>query len=372
MAEHEHLEFALAVHRALAPDVTRNACWSPYSVASALGLAAQAARGETRAELLRLLVGDANSELGKHAELLSTAAALDPARAGAREEPVLAVSNTLWAVEDLSINPTFAVDLAAWPGSQVAIAPFVRDPEAARQMINADVAETTRQLIPELLPQDAVHPDTVAALVNALYLRVAWRHGFGEQETEPAPFRAPGGTREVPMMRQTEQLGYAAVDGWQVVRLPAEGGVEAVVLLPDAGEPDPGDTALEAARLERLLVAPEPARVDLRMPKLDLGAQQELAGPLTALGVRSLFDTGGDLTGLSPDPRLVVSRVLHESVLRVDEEGIEGAAATATMMRMVSMPTEQPVEVRVDRPFLLLVRHADTGAIYFLARVVEP
>jgi serpin B len=26
----------------------------------------------------------------------------------------------------------------------------------------------------------------------------------------------------------------------------------------------------------------------------------------------------------------------------------------------------------VDRPFLVLVRHARTGAIYFLARVVEP
>jgi serpin B len=67
-----------------------------------------------------------------------------------------------------------------------------------------------------------------------------------------------------------------------------------------------------------------------------------------------------------------VSEVLHQAVLRVDEQGFEGAAATALTMRLTSMIIDEPVAVTVDRPFLLLVRHAGTGAVYFLARVVEP
>jgi serpin B len=42
------------------------------------------------------------------------------------------------------------------------------------------------------------------------------------------------------------------------------------------------------------------------------------------------------------------------------------------MMRLMSLPTGQPVEVRVDRPFLLVVRHRETGVVCFLARVVDP
>jgi serine protease inhibitor len=44
------------------------------------------------------------------------------------------------------------------------------------------------------------------------------------------------------------------------------------------------------------------------------------------------------------------------------------------MIRALAMitPVAEPVEVIVDRPFLLLVRHAVTGVVYFFARVVDP
>ena len=89
--------------------------------------------------------------------------------------------------------------------------------------------------------------------------------------------------------------------------------------------------------------------------------------------MRTMFGRGADLTGLSPDPRLYVDDVVHEAVLRLDEQGFEGAAATAVVMRMTSfIPAEPARTVRVDRPYLLLVRHADTGAIFFLAQVAKP
>jgi len=55
----------------------------------------------------------------------------------------------------------------------------------------------------------------------------------------------------------------------------------------------------------------------------------------------------------------------------VDEKGTEAAAASAVIMKLTAMPS-QLVEVTVDRPFILLIRDIDTGAILFVGRVLNP
>ncbi|WP_034270536.1 serpin family protein [Haloechinothrix halophila] len=380
-AQREHLRLCLALHRVLAAE-GGTTCFSPYSVASALGLVYQAARGST-ADELRALLSEDEPDIAKQLELLADAAVLDTGRDG--EEPVIAVSNTLWAWDQLRLNDDFGADLAAWPGAKLAHAPFVTDPEGAREAINADVARTTRDLITELVPSGAVTVDTVASLVNALYLKAAWRNPFAVAQTTDGVFHTPGGDRTVPMMRQVEQLGYAEADGWRAAVLPAAGGVQAVVLLPDAAASSAAasgaapasalataESSLDADTLSGLLDGVRTRRVSLRLPRVDVGMNVSLNSALGELGVAELFTPDADLTGLSDDPRLLVSDALHESVLKLDEDGLEGAAATAMMIRLTSVSVEEPVSFVVDRPFLLLVRHTTTGAVYFLARVTDP
>jgi serpin B len=108
------------------------------------------------------------------------------------------------------------------------------------------------------------------------------------------------------------------------------------------------------------------------MPRVDVSRQVELSAVLKGLGVRAMFGATADLSGISPHP-LAVQAVLHESVLKLDEQGLEGAAATVVTLRVLAMIAgPEPVPVDVDRPFLLLVRHAATSVGYFLARVVTP
>ncbi|MFC4856541.1 serpin family protein [Actinophytocola glycyrrhizae] len=364
-----HLAFALTLHRVTAPDLAANACWSPFSVASALGLVAQGARGLTRDELAVLLVGEKSGDLAGLGALLTRAGVLEPHRDN-EDEPVIAVANTLWADESIDVYASYVDELGRWSSGMVREAPFRENPLRARDMINLDVAKTTRDLIPELLPSDAIREDTVSALVNALYLKCAWKHRFAEGATTPLPFHTPGGVKDVPTMELSARLGYAATDGWQVVSMPAVGGVEAVVLLPDTdlATEEPG---LDADRLAGLLGAPRHEQVELRLPKVDVRMQAELSPPLNEVGVRTVFTRDADLGGITAS-ELAVQAVLHESVLKLDEQGLEGAAATAVMMRLMSLPTGQPVEVHVDRPFLLVVRHRETGVVYFLARVTDP
>lgn len=332
----DQADFALKLHRVAVPDPSANACWSPFSVASALALTREAARGQTQAELDALLRG------------------FDPS--DALDVPELAVANTLWADDELALNPSFPL------ASSVRRAPFASDPTTVRKLVNTDVEETTRGLIRDLL--DVLPPNAVAILVNALYLKVGWLNAFAAHETAPRPFHAPGGDIDVPTMQVTEKFRYARHDGWQTIVLPAASGVEAVVLLPD--------TSLDQPLSPSVLKADDHTRLELSLPKVDVRAKFALKDTLVALGVRSMF-TSADLTGLSPDPRLVVDEVVHEAVLRIDEEGLEGAAATAVVFRLVSIEIPaDPLVVRVDRPFLLLVRHARSGAIYFMAQVASP
>ncbi len=372
------LRFALALHARIAGPASF--AWSPYSVAAALGLTAAGARGRTRDELAELLTPDGDLD-GLAAALAAGGALGPPASAapakiagGSGPEAALAVANTLWTDLTLPLSPAYRDLVKSWPGGSARGIDFRGAAEVARQEINADVERSTRGLITDLLAPGAISGDTGAVIVNALWLRASWSKPFERSETRPQPFRTPGGEVEVPTMRTTSQLPYAARDGWTVVTVPAGGGVLADVLLPD-GDLTTAEAALDADRLAGLLAATKPTEVALELPRVKVRGQAALADPLAELGARLLFTADADLSGITDgEEPLAVDAVVHKAVLTLDEAGLEGAAATAVMMtRLAAVVTPpRPVPVRVDRPFLLVVRHRSSGALYFLARVTDP
>jgi serine protease inhibitor len=142
------------------------------------------------------------------------------------------------------------------------------------------------------------------------------------------------------------------------------------VLLPDA-DLTAAERNLDAGMLAGMLSAPPTSQVGLRLPKLNVSMQAELTPALNQLGVRTAFRNDADLSGISTTD-LAVQAVLHEAVLKLDEQGLEGAAATAVMFRLTSISVHEPMTVHVDRPFLLVIRHPQTGMVYFMARVADP
>lgn len=376
-----HLDFALTLQKAIEDHTAPSdggdtptappLLWSPYSVASALGLAAAGARGETRDELAAALAP--GGDLAAQGRLLARSARPEGADA--------AVANALWIRAGLRFDEGYRNAVLDWPGGALHSADFAGAPEAARQEINADVADTTRGLIKDLLAPGDIHPAVVAVIVNALYLKVAWRMPFPTSATAPAPFHAPSGTREVPTMRQTERMRYAAVDGWRMVTLDTAGELAVDIVLPDPADASPATGAAGAdpagPRVSRdvLLRLHENAavtKVALSLPRLRIEDQTALDTPLRRVGVARAFTDEADFSGITAIERLWIDRVVHKAVLTVDEEGFEGAAATALVMRTVSFDLDPPVEFRVDRPFLLFVRHSRTGALFFSTRVTEP
>ena len=357
-----HLAFALRTH-ALLRDRPRDGdlLWSPYSVAAALAMVAAGAGGPTRDELEESLAPGAGLDdlLGRVRE----AATLDDDSGSG-----LAVANTLWTLPDLPVEHAYEGLLRGMPGGALRTADFRNDAGGAADAINDDVAKTTRGLIRSIVDRGSV-ADVQAVLVNALWVYLAWIERFAVGQTKPLTFHAPGGDRTVPAMRARRQLAYGRARGWRMVTLPGHGGLALDVLLPDRPlaetPPDPDDLAA-------LYAASGRADVRVALPRFEVRYGAELSGVISALGAATVFTDQADLSGISPAP-LYVDQVLHKARLRVDEAGAEGAAATAVTMRLAAaVRPRDPVEFTVDRPYLVVLRHAGTGLIYFLAEITDP
>nr|1MTP_A Chain A, Serine Proteinase Inhibitor (SERPIN), Chain A [Thermobifida fusca] len=312
----DHLEFALHLHRRLAEAVPDGeVIWSPYSVACALGVLAAGARATTRTELTTLLGTDP-------APLL---AALDRA---VTDSPDLASRTVLWVSADVPVRSSFRATMHDRPDSDVRTADFRTNPEGVRATVNADIADATRGMIRELLPQGAVTPDLRAILTNALWAKARWTTPFEAHLTREGTFRTPRGPKRVPFMHRTKTMPYATARGWRMVTLHAHDELAVDVLLPPGTNAAAVPTAPLLTALHRRSAS---TSVELALPRFELTQPHQLVEVLAEAGVRTLFTASADLSGISTVP-LYVDTVIHQARLRVDERGAEGAAATAAMM----------------------------------------
>lgn len=351
----EHLAFAASVDRAVGSPKTSHV-WSPYSVASVLALLATGARERTLDQLVSLLGPHPEEQLN----VLDTATAPE-------EGLDLSALNGLYLREDLQVRPEFTERVRARVGAEIARVDFEGDPEGVRTAINRRVSDVTRGIVQELLSPGTVHPGVRLTLVNALWVKMLWADPFTPGQTRDIRFHAPGGTHKVPTMHKVADLPYARTQGWGMVSLEGEYGLTMDVLLPEETTPTPPTPTAEA--LTSLYRERASSPMSLALPRFSVETDTGLLPLLASLGVRDLSTDEARFGGISDTP-LKVDALLHQSVLRVNEKGAEGAAATAAVMVMSSVVRPKPVRFVVDRPFVFVLRRH--GTILFLGRVTDP
>jgi serpin B len=183
-------------------------------------------------------------------------------------------------------------------------------------------------------------------------------------------------------MNRTGGFRIAQKDGVTALEIPYKGGeLSMMLLVPDEIEGLAAvEGALDAKKLDALVSAMQVERVWVSLPKFEVrpGESLSLGEDLKAMGMPLAFDRQrADFTGIAsppdPDDRLVIAKVFHKGFVRVDEKGTEAAAATAVMaIRAGSMAQEPPRQLKVDRPFLFLIRDNASGLVLFLGRVSDP
>ena len=371
--------FALELYRYLAAQSDGNLFFSPHSISVALAMTYAGARGATEAEMARALHFTLPQDR-LHPAFNGLDLALSRRGEGAEgkdgEGFRLRVVNALWGQKDYVFLPAFLDELARNYGAGMRLVDFVADAEAARQAINSWVAEQTEDRIKDLISPGVLDSLTRLVLTNAVYFNAAWAEPFEEGATQDGDFFLLDGTPvQVPLMQHGARYGYARGAGYQAVELPYDGyELSMVILLPDTGAYAAFEQGLEPAQLAAILGALEAQQVDLTMPRFETTAKFSLVEALSALGMPEAFSDAADFSGMDGSKDLLIGDVIHQAFVSVDEAGTEAAAATAVIMELKMAPMEpiEPVAVRVDRPFIYLIRDLETGALLFVGRVLNP
>ena len=368
--------FAFALYQALRGE-EGNLFYSPHSMSVALAMTYAGAAGETAqqmADTLHFLLEQ--DDLHPAFNWLDAELATRGEGAEGKDDEGFRLNlvNAIWGQKDYSFLSTFLDVLAENYGAGLRILDFIAETEASRLAINRWVSDQTEDRIKDLIPPGAISDLTRLVLTNAIYFNAAWEHAFNEQLTVDGPFYLLDGEQvTVPMMKQTESFGYFQGQGFQAVELGYDGGeLSMLILLPETGQFHSFEQALDAQRLDATIDGLQPIRLVLTMPGFEFDSEFSLKDTLAAMGMPVAFTDGADFSGMTGNPELFISDVLHKAFVAVDEKGTEAAAATAVIAGVSSVPIEPPVQVTVDRPFIFLIRDIDTGAILFIGRVMNP
>ncbi len=346
---------------------SENIMISPFSITSALSMVLNGAAGETYDAVRHTLRYDGKTieEVNEtYLRLMKEMVPVDP-------RVVMEIANSVWVEKRLVVKEPYINALKTWYLAEARNID-VTDPNAV-DIVNSWIEEKTHDRIQDML--DYLSPDLAMLLINAIYFDGKWRYRFDAEDTQNRPFYiTPGESVQVPMMYQEENFAVAGTANATLVELPyGQGNYSMVVMLPDEGVSLPEVAAtLSSEDWEEWMhqLSYGSSEVQLSLPKFEYEYKRSLNDDLVRLGMGVAFDPdNADFSNIT-DQDIFISRVLHQTFIKTDEEGTEAAAATVVEFEFTSIPSA--TVVNVNRPFLYFIRETTTGTIVFMGQVVDP
>uniref|UniRef100_A0A8C5MR92 Leukocyte elastase inhibitor n=1 Tax=Leptobrachium leishanense TaxID=445787 RepID=A0A8C5MR92_9ANUR len=366
--------FALNLFRRLSEDNECNIFFSPFSVSSALAMVYLGTKGNTAAQMSQVLQFEKAKDL--HTDFQALISAINKPDT----DYILRTANRLYGEKSFTFLAEFLGSTKKYYLADLQSVDFCTKAEECRKEINAWVEQKTEGKIQNLLPSGSVDDLTRLVLVNAIYFKGNWAEQFDKQVTKEMPFRInKNDTKPVQMMykKAKYQMNYIPDLLTQVIELPyVKKELSMIILLPN----DIEDSTTGLEKLERDLTYenflqwtnPEmmdPTEMSLHFPKFKLEENYDLNSVLTRMGMSDAFEEGkADFSAMSANHKLVLSKVIHQSFVEVNEEGTEAAAATAAIVKLESLePT-----IICDHPFLFFIMHTQSRHILFCGRYASP
>ena len=345
---------------------SENMMISPFSITSALSMVLNGAAGETFEAVRHTLRYDGKTIVEINDAYLKLLEEMIPVD----ERVTVEVANSVWAEKRLTIKQSYVDALEKWYLAEARNID-VSDPNAV-DIVNEWIEDKTHDKIQDML--EYLSPDLAMLLINAIYFNGKWRYQFDTDDTQVRPFYVtPDDPVSVPMMYQEENFAVTRTGNATLIELPyGQGNYSMVVMLPDEGVSLAGAASTLSSEnwsgwMTSLSLGA--SEVQLSLPKFEYEYKRELKDDLIALGMGIAFSGAADFSNIT-DQGIFISRVLHQTYIKTDEEGTEAAAATVVEFEFTSMPST--TVVNVNRPFLYFIRETTTGTIVFMGQVVDP
>lgn len=339
---------------------------SPLSVSMSLGMAMNGASGTTL-DQMRATLGFGAQTLAAinsgYRGLMALEAGLDPTT-------TFDIANSVWHRNTIPFHQSYLDVLKTSFNADARSSPFDASTVTA---VNDWVSTRTNGRITRIL--DAIGPEHVMFLINAIYFKGSWRDGFDRAATHDAQFTTlDGSTQTVKMMSRKKGEGkirHGFVNGTTAGELSYGNGAFVMTILVPEGDASVNAVAaaLDTAQWRGYVGAMSEIEGDVMLPRFTIEYERELSDDLKALGMPVAFDrVRADFSGMSPmGAGMYIAFVKHKTFVRVDEEGTEAAAVTNTGIGIVSLPPG----LRVTRPFIFVIRERFSGTILFMGKIVR-
>ncbi len=345
----------------------KNVFVSPLSVSMALGMTYNGAHGSTEAamrttlELGDMTLQEINASYKSLIELLSQ---LDP-------KVKFQLANSIWYRQEYTFEPEF-INL-----NQIYFNAVVRglnfDDPGAAETINDWVDQNTNGKIKQIV-DNPIAPELVMFLINAIYFKGIWTYQFDPQQTKDDWFTlADGSKKSCKMMNLKGDLPYFANARFQAVDLPyGDADFSMMILLPSPQtHVDSLLAELDQANWNLWTRSFAKHSGNLSLPKFTFEYDLLLNDVLKALGMEIAFSPEqADFTKMRKNGDLYISKVKHKTFVEVNEEGTEAAAVTSVEIGLES--ADGGFSMRVNRPFIFVIRENHSGTMLFMGKIVDP
>ena len=341
-----------------------NIVYSPLSIKYALKMLSDGANGNTKTQIDRV-IGNAN--LTKYNNI----------------DNVLSLANALYLrdVYGRFVKDDYKNTLVNKYNAEIKYDGF----ENANN-INKWIEDKTFGQIKNMVQDEIVtNPDTQMLLINALAIDMAWKDEFEAEDTNGGTFYLiDGNTINATMMHKqtkSDNISYYKDDDITALAMDLEEyedeQMEFVAIMPNDNLSDYienfSTNDYENITDNLTLASESNEGLNITIPRFSFDYNLKLKQDLKNLGITDAFEPGSDFSNMA-DTTLCVDEALHKSNIDFSEKGVKAAAATVIVMMeyAVAVSEDEPVEIKIDKPFMYFIRDKKTGEIWFVGTVYEP
>ena len=352
-----------------APD--KNLFISPFSTMEALSMAYNGAAGTTKDEMAGVLGFSqySDNEINEYNQSLTSALTQ------ADEKVKFEVANSIWYKQGFPVLQSFLDVNSEYYDAEVKALDF-SSPDAVTTINNWADAKTHDKIQTII---DAIPPEAVMYLINAIYFKGTWQYEFDKTKTTTTDFfLEDGSTVQQNQMSLQTSLNYYSNEDFEVVELPyGSGAFNFMIVLPKSGKKvNDITTGLTDIKWADIISSMNKVKVVVKMPRIQFELNCLLNEPLINLGMQSAFKPDiADFSRIDGAKDLFISKVIHKTYIDLDEEGTEAAAVTAVEFEttaIINGREDKPIFFVANRPFIYAITEKSTGAVLFIGKMLDP
>lgn len=288
----------------------------------------------------------------------------------------LSIANSIWHRKN-GIQPLAGFLNTIQNDYKATIQALDFDNPASVNTINNWVSQKTNDKIPTII--DNISPDDLMYLINAIYFNGKWQQQFRKENTKNDLFYlSDGSEKNVPFMNNELTIRWEENESFTIAELPYGSGnnFSMLVLKPNDKKNETLSqlaSSLNENSLTEAISSMHSSKIQIIIPKWEYDDEIENMEPeLSAMGMGIAFTDDADFSKMYQTNQPVeITKAIHKTYIKVDEEGTEAAAVTTIGVGTTSVNIPERI-IKLDHPFLYAIMEKQTGTILFLGVVNDP